>query len=637
MTVILPKLKVEIGFAGTPFVPTFTDVTTDYRVYAGCPIEYGRGDNRAQPKTATATFILDNAAGKYTPDNTGSTFYPNVRRGRAVRISATEDGVTYYPRYYGYIDTISIVWDDSTGLMAGTQITCVDLLSLLSTVTLRDSLVNFYMSGASLLDYWPLDDPVGTVQPRNIGTQGSAGQRVYRFLDDTTSAATVFGADGLPYDGPTSMTLIDAQYGAHNAPSTVYPIASHGFAAMGFFKFDSGIPAGQPSVLLFQDIATGSICLSVDIVSGIPFVDMNEIGLPGATIAQNVSSGVRVDDGLWHHYGVAYQAGAGGTLRLSIDGIERVNVTGVGASVSTGYGWWALALCPVSTPSGTMELAHVGAEDGNISAVSFANIANAGLAGCAGESSGARIARLALLWTGSVVTPTIIGTPGTQNMGPLVSLAGANVLDQMLDTMKTENGWLYVDRTGVLTMRSRLARYNQAAALTLPAESYDPTILFTQDRTLYVNDQVATAFGSTNPQEVIASSSSSDWFAPDSETLLTRDDTEALAFAQWIVGTGLPVTRSPEIPIDGMTQQGWLPGLLVAFWQLDLGELVALQSLPAAAPSTNINYLAEGVKENLTTTGYAVSITTSAAPATGAWVLQDAVLGLLGSTTYLAY
>lgn len=636
----LPKFKVEISFVSPPLAaaPTFVDVSSDVRLKDGVTIRYGRPDLYSTMQPTTAVFTLDNHTGGYTPGAAGS----SMRRGLAVRITATEDGASFYPRAYVFIDSVDVATDDETGLSSYARISCVDLTALLANAPIAKNMITAYTPGV-LKDYWPMSDVAGTVQPKNLG---SGGQKLALQLPDSTTAAITFGAQGgSPTDGGlTAAVLSNAQYGCgHSATSQYTGITSPtgGFSAGGFFQFTNRGQANTGddfAVLLIQEPVSSSIIGAVIIYldfGGVCTIFLDETSI-GGTIAVNQQGSIPVLDGRLHHIGWSYSRLGGGTVILTVDGVADITLTGVGASVAASWAWWATASVPQTGGFGDCLLAHVMGLD---VAIDWSTLAKAGLNGFSGETSADRITRIAALWNVSpTLVPTIVGSPGTTNMGPLQDIAGAKILDLMTSVMGTENGRLFANRSALgLTLRTRLAQYNQAAALTLANGSVEPGQTFTQDKQNLINDQVATAYGSTNPQEVSDSTSISvNGLLPDQQSLQTLDDFEALAFAQWRVGDGNPKTRSSSIELDLMTQQALVPGLLVAFWQLDLGQRISETGLPASAPASSLSFIVEGIEETLTDVGYDATINTSAAPLAG-WKLQDSTLGVLDSTTVLAY
>jgi hypothetical protein len=89
-----PDVTVEIAFDSgytTPAVSrTWTDVT-EY-VESTVSIERGRADNIAAVQPSSLSVTFDNTDGRFTPENAAGAYYPNVKKGRPIRVSATTPG-----------------------------------------------------------------------------------------------------------------------------------------------------------------------------------------------------------------------------------------------------------------------------------------------------------------------------------------------------------------------------------------------------------------------------------------------------------------------------------------------------------------------------------------------------------------
>lgn len=630
MAKTLPKYKVEISFtASNSSGLSFFDVTADVRLYAGVTLAGGRTDQFSDVTAGTAAFTLDNmadaanslVAGRYSPDNTSSPHFPNVTRGRAVRISAIEDvAVGYTQIYYGFIDSITPGFDNETGLVAYSSITCVDLSSMLSRAGLNGkTLLDVYLGGSAPTDWWPMDDQAGTPFPANVaGPTRALGVN----QGGGTNPLFTFQSDGLPYGDDGHSVLIDgASLNAVPASAAQYDFTV-GWTIGTFFRIPETGQNIDLITLASDPSFTNFAAMVVDNLGEMEWV------VSAGSISSSLTLPGPVNDGAWHYAGLAYGPSAGGVLRFYLDGQTTV-LNGVGTA--------ALAM-PIfylgqSLITGAQyQLAHCAGWQRTVLPTEIDNIALAGINGFAGETSVARVQRILGL---AGYTPTIIGTPAIQDMAPWHDTSGS--FWAMASTVKqTELGILYIDKTGVPTFRTRLAQFNQTAQLTLASGTYEDTLKFIQDATGFFNDYTATAYGSDNPQEVTnATSVTNDGPFTDNQTIESTSDVEALSYAQIQVGAGKAVTRLPQLDIDLMTQQVTFPGLLAAWWALDLGELLALQALPSAAPVPALSLFFEGYSSTLTDTGYDASLNLAAAQL-AAWVLQDSTLGVLDSTTILA-
>lgn len=97
-------LLIEAGWGGlvqAPTTITWTDITQHVDTIQGVSITRGASDERAETQPGTVSMILDNSDGRFTPGNTGSPYWPYVRRNAPVRVSVAHiparTGAAPYP------------------------------------------------------------------------------------------------------------------------------------------------------------------------------------------------------------------------------------------------------------------------------------------------------------------------------------------------------------------------------------------------------------------------------------------------------------------------------------------------------------------------------------------------------------
>lgn len=92
----LTDVKVEVAFNAGYSTPaasrTWTDVSTYLELAEGIGIQRGRQDELGTVDASTLSLTLDNKDGRFTPDRTGSPYYPNVKLNRPIRVTATTIG-----------------------------------------------------------------------------------------------------------------------------------------------------------------------------------------------------------------------------------------------------------------------------------------------------------------------------------------------------------------------------------------------------------------------------------------------------------------------------------------------------------------------------------------------------------------
>ncbi|MEU8713622.1 hypothetical protein [Streptomyces sp. NPDC048663] len=97
-------LLTEVGWGGlvqAPATITWTDISTFVDLATGVTIARGASDELSETQPGTATLRLGNEDGRFTPDNAASPYFPFVRDGAPIRISAvvmpTLSGSAPYP------------------------------------------------------------------------------------------------------------------------------------------------------------------------------------------------------------------------------------------------------------------------------------------------------------------------------------------------------------------------------------------------------------------------------------------------------------------------------------------------------------------------------------------------------------
>lgn len=94
-----PTVTVEAAFGSSMFdaSPTWEDISAYFR--SGTTAR-GRASVDQRFETGTARLVLDNRDGRFTADNASSPYYPNVKIGVPIRVTATWQTATY-PLFYG--------------------------------------------------------------------------------------------------------------------------------------------------------------------------------------------------------------------------------------------------------------------------------------------------------------------------------------------------------------------------------------------------------------------------------------------------------------------------------------------------------------------------------------------------------
>lgn len=91
-SIYAPDTKVEVAFNAGVRTPkasrTWTDVSDYVEFHRGIGITGGRADERSTCDANTASIVVDNSDGRFTPGLASSPYYPNVKIGRPIRVTA---------------------------------------------------------------------------------------------------------------------------------------------------------------------------------------------------------------------------------------------------------------------------------------------------------------------------------------------------------------------------------------------------------------------------------------------------------------------------------------------------------------------------------------------------------------------
>lgn len=178
------SVTVEAAFGSSMFdaSPSWTDISAYFR---SGTTSRGRASVDQRFETGTASLVLDNRDGRFTADNPSSPYYPNVKIGVPVRVTATFETTTY-PVFYGSVRS----WPPQypTGNIESTV-----------TVPLADGFYNLNLEDIAGESYdlqpgderitavlddigWPaglrdLDDGIATVQATDVAQPNDGGEQ----------------------------------------------------------------------------------------------------------------------------------------------------------------------------------------------------------------------------------------------------------------------------------------------------------------------------------------------------------------------------------------------------------------------------------------------------------------------------
>jgi hypothetical protein len=620
----LPVTVVEIAFATAPDDPSpvWVDVTQWWRSNSPISITRGRQDHLGEVQPSKLTLTLENSDGRFTPGNVNSPYYPNIKKGRKIRVSQIHD-ITR-TRFTGYVDEWPVAWADASTKVADATITASSRMARLGRgVELLSIIEEEYLSDGPAV-YYTMGDAAGSTQ---AGNKSTTDRPPLSFAG--AGANPVFGdAVGPSTDGMTAVSLSGGKYLQAVFPQSIVTAADTTFTMECFF-----LTSATNKDLVRLDLSTGTGEASV--------LAVTSAGKLRAAAAPNLGantylldSAASVNDGLTHHALIRETISGGNlTATLYLDGTQVGTATTAYTAFGSrdrlaagggGFGTITGTLAHVAVTSGTTELTAARVEAHS----------DAGLNGFSGESSGVRIRRLAL-YAGVPEGELDIATGLSTSIVNQIT-NGKTALALMTDVVTTEGGVLFDSTDGLLTFHARSHRYATASALTLSGSGGEILAIEPRlDDQGLLNDMTASRDGGVTVRAVDQASIDDYGLYRESITLLTTSDSEVRDAANWKVFTGsTPLVKIPQAATD-LTQAG--TAQQTAILAREIGDRITLANLPAQAPAESMDFFIEGYTEQITAALYQIAFNLSPAELSGAWVLDSSVYSLLGTTTRLAF
>ena len=158
----LPAMTFRIAFASAPMAATPTWTTLPGIEIMECNIKRGRQYQLDRMEAGSASLILNNASGKYWPDNSAGPYYGNIKPGKRVNIRATYGAVTY-DLFTGFVDHWTPSFESRGGKAPIVTVQCLDLLNNMARNLLNNAGDAQELSGTrigNVLDEigWPAAD-----------------------------------------------------------------------------------------------------------------------------------------------------------------------------------------------------------------------------------------------------------------------------------------------------------------------------------------------------------------------------------------------------------------------------------------------------------------------------------------------
>jgi hypothetical protein len=595
----LPTTRVYIAFnAGWVGTPTWTEVTNRVRVDPGISTGMGLSEELSESQPNRLSLVLRNDDGRFTPGNTASIYYPNVKRGRQIKVESTGPGGVVSTRFTGYIDDWAPNWVAKVGGINDCAITATSRMARIGRGTELRSIVEEQILVNEPIAYYTLGEPEGSTSASDSSGAG-ADQLAMR----GSGSAVVFGtATGPGTDGLTAATFANGKFLESASIGGVSGLTTWTVA----FAF-SALTASDDYLALSLGASDAVTWTIAGTTTGRLLVT--------ESLGPQLTTAVAVNDGLVHS--VVVTSTPGGSV-LYVDGVSVDSDVSLGSLQSTFRLGWDL--------SGS--LSHFAIIPSALTAGEAADIDEAMTTGFTGETVEDRLTRYASY--ASIADTDIVSDVGQVADLAHIDTTGKTVLQVMREVESTEAGILFDGRDGDLNFHDRAHRYSATSAFTLSytaGQIANELLPVLDDQRQKNSVTAASADGVTTATVTDAASVDDDGWYSESLTVATTDPTEPLMRAGWLVNTyAEPTVRVSAV--DVLLNK--LPDALVtALLAATVGTRFTLTGLPANAPASTMSLFVEGVEETITADEHRLTFHTSPAEVYDVLELDDTALGVL--------
>lgn len=468
-----PTPKVSIAFDDGPYVanPTWTDITN--YVYSA-DVSRGRSDDYSQ-FIGTAQVVLNNNSRLFDPFYTSGTYYGKLLPRRQIKIEGVSNSVTYAV-FRGFVDGFPAAWDQA-GKFATTTLSCFDGISLLSAELLPDYVYDYTISLAPT-HYYRMNDVIGTT-------------------------VTDFGSNPLPLTATSSTALfqknnsivptlpgscINFSGNEYTSNSFIYDNAGNNANDMTFAMWVS--PNSSTTLANFETFAFGNNANSN------MWIDYRSTGAArgqcqqSTTTARADTTSTSIVGSAPYHLAFTYDK-ATRLVAMYVNG--RLNSTNAVAGAGNFYN---NAITRVVFKF--YQYQEVSMYLTKLTAAQILNLYNIGASNVE-ETSAARIQRLLGYTSWAATLQDITSTPVATVSE--ISQVSSNLVASMQLVNNSEDGSLYVDRSGLITFNDRNYVYTNTSSNTSQATfaygsiPFEPSVQINYDAAAIRNDITVTFSG----------------------------------------------------------------------------------------------------------------------------------------------
>jgi hypothetical protein len=656
---VVVEIALTSGYTTPAASRVWTDITDYVEAQRGLSIQWGRGDQFSSPQPSRLTLTLDNKDGRFTPENAAGAYFPNIKKGRPIRVRVCPSGGSYVHRFLGYVDEWPVEWPDGTSAMSTVTLTAMSRQARLGrSTTLKSIVEEEYLYDVPVL-YFPLGEPQGATTAGNIAPGRS---EILAITQVGTGGTLTFGqgtgpgTDDLTTPTFTPASITDGVWLRSSLVSPMQPTAASGNLSIEmecFFVADAGQTDSRLLLLLTGNDYSGGfgvIRLVYDATNSAVYASAYPDVYLGAGSASIATANGAAPAGVLHHAIVRAtldDATDKMTVALSLDAATPVTNTAAVTwpHVASGHPFFptytqlhvgGLAY-PTSTYglfSGTIAHVAVSAQAGTPTAdARFQEHYRAGANGFTTDASGARVARYARL--AGIPTAEISTETGLSTSIAHKDTTGQTPISLMQDVAETEDGVVFDGKDGTLTFHARSNRYGATSAFTLDANLGDIEDGFAPklDDQHLTNDMTASRPNGVKVRSTNDASIAEYGYYRETTEILTTSDNEVQARADWEVNRfGTPRVAIPNVRTSLLTSS-----VASALLAADIGTKFTLTNLPSQAPATTMDVFIEGGTEQIGANSYFIEFNVSPAAYANVWVLDDPVFSVLDSTTVLAY
>jgi hypothetical protein len=601
----------------------WVDVTDWVRQDPGLDIQFGVMAESGTADANTCTLVVNNADGRFSPRNTAGAYYPYLTRNTPLRVVV--GGVT---RFQGEVSEFPSRWEPS-GADVWAPLVASGILRRLQHASALDSTLTSsarYLQAANgdLLNYWPVEDEVGSTSIASAFDGGTPGgyygavTPVFQARDlgpGTHNVATWGGAKG--YFGPVDSSSTEFSAGVYIG----LPPTGQLTGGEELFRVDVEGTALSWRILYTPALGGGVFLQVIDnggneVLASTPFQDLDGDAFYAMIEAKN--NGANVD---WRFH----------ALNITVE-VGTIVGRSVGSPIQAQLGIGTIAI----PADAEVALGHIALADA-YGALFQANFYSA-LVGYAGETVTGRLSRLAAQ-TGVSISVTSGGDSPTL----LGAQPDGTLLDVVRAVEKADAGGILRDSISAvgLVYITRDARYNdQQPLLTLdyPSGHLSPPLEPTDDDQQLRNDVKVNRIGGSSARKVLASGalSTADYPAgvgpyPFEDSYNIYADTALPYLADWVLALGtIDETRFPAVTVDLIANSS----LRADAEAIRPGSRIRITNLPAYAGAINVDLQVIGWKEHLDKARRNITFvctpgTIWGTATTGFLELDDAVLGKL--------